>query len=336
MGFMINNASFPQTRLRRNRQSFAIRSLIAEYSITTDDLIWPVFVRDNADNERAIKTMPNVFRYTIDELDAVVDYAKKYHIHALALFPKTPTHLKNPGGGEALNPDNLVCRAVRYIKQRAPEIMVITDVALDPYTDHGHDGLLENGIILNDETNDILKKQAKLLIESGADCVAPSDMMDGRIGIIREYLEESGHKNALIIAYSAKYASSFYGPFRDAVGSNSLLRGDKKTYQMDPANASEAIREATLDINEGADIIMVKPAMPYLDIIRLVRDKLPVPIFAYQVSGEYSMLMNGVSAGYFDETKIAMESLLCIKRAGASAIFSYFTPKIAQYIKDNQ
>ncbi len=329
-----NLASFPATRLRRNRQSPAIRSLIAENSLSVDDLIWPIFIRDDQDHEEQIATMPAVLRYKISQLPQIIDYAKKYHIKAVAIFPKTPTELKDENGTEALNHDNLVCRAIRVIKKQAPEILVIADVALDPYTSHGHDGLLQNGKILNDATNEILVEQAKLLISHGADVVAPSDMMDGRIALIRAHLEKNNLHDALIIAYSAKYASSFYGPFRDAVGSKGALQGDKKTYQMDPANSTEALREAELDLNEGADVIMVKPAMPYLDIIRQLKDKLPVPIFAYQVSGEYSMLMNGVSLGYFDEIKIATESLLCIKRAGASAIFSYFTPKLAKIMME--
>ena len=329
-----NLASFPATRLRRNRQSGAIRSLIAENSVNINDLIWPIFIRDDQDHEQTIASMPGILRYKISELPQIIEFAQKYQIKALAIFPKTPINLKDEQGSEALNNDNLVCRAIRLIKKMAPQILVIADVALDPYTSHGHDGLCENGKILNDETNKILIHQAKLLISEGADCIAPSDMMDGRISMIRAYLEQQQYPDALIIAYSAKYASSFYGPFRDAVGSKGSLQGDKKTYQMDPANAMEAIREAELDINEGADIIMVKPAMPYLDIIRQLNDKFPVPIFAYQVSGEYSMLMQGVAMGYFDETKIAMESLLCIKRAGASAIFSYFTPKIAKILMD--
>ena len=324
---------FPATRLRRNRKSAWSRSLVAENSLSVSDLIWPLFVIDGNRQSEAIAAMPGVERTSIDVAVEKAEEAAKLGIPAVAIFPNTRPELRSADAREALNRNNLVCRAVRAIKQAVPDIGVICDVALDPYTSHGHDGLLVKGEIVNDATLEVLVKQALRQAEAGCDILAPSDMMDGRIGAIRTALEAAGHTSVQIMAYSAKYASGFYGPFRDAVGSSGTLSGDKKTYQMDPANSDEALREVELDIAEGADMVMVKPGMPYLDIIRRVRDQFNVPTFAYQVSGEYAMLMAAVERGWLDGDKVIMESLMAFKRAGASGVLTYFALDVARKLK---
>ena len=322
--------SFPATRLRRNRQTDWSRRLVRENVLTPNDLIWPLFVLEGEGQRQDIASMPGVARYSIDLLLGEVEKACHRGIPAVALFPYTDPNLRDNAGTEALNRDNLVCRAVREIKKRFPEIGVLCDVALDPYTSHGHDGLLSEGVILNDETVDVLVKQAVVQAEAGCDIVAPSDMMDGRIGAIRRGLDDSGFSHVQILAYSAKYASGFYGPFRDAVGSGGLLKGDKKTYQMDPANSAEALREVALDIQEGADMVMVKPGMPYLDVVARVKDEFKVPTFVYQVSGEYSMMCAAAERGWLDFDKVMMESLLAFKRAGADGILTYAALRVAE------
>jgi porphobilinogen synthase len=325
--------SFPATRLRRNRQTDWSRRLVRENVLTPNDLIWPLFVLEGEGQRQDIASMPGVARYSIDLLLGEVEKACHRGIPAVALFPYTDPNLRDKAGTEALNRDNLVCRAVREIKKRFPEIGVLCDVALDPYTSHGHDGLLSEGVILNDETVDVLVKQAVVQAEAGCDIVAPSDMMDGRIGAIRRGLDDSGFSHVQILAYSAKYASGFYGPFRDAVGSGGLLKGDKKTYQMDPANSAEALREVALDIQEGADMVMVKPGMPYLDVVARVKDEFKVPTFVYQVSGEYSMMCAAAERGWLDFDKVMMESLLAFKRAGADGILTYAALRVAELMK---
>jgi porphobilinogen synthase len=326
-------AGFPATRLRRNRKSAWSRSLVAENVLQSNDLIWPLFVIDGIKQIEPVGSMPGVERTSIDVAVEKAEQAAKLGIPAVALFPYTRPELRSADAREALNRNNLVCRAVRAIKQAVPDIGIMCDVALDPYTSHGHDGLLVKGEIVNDATIEVLVKQALRQAEAGADIIAPSDMMDGRIGAIRQALEAAGHSNVQIMAYSAKYASGFYGPFRDAVGSSGTLSGDKKTYQMDPANGDEALREVELDIAEGADMVMVKPGMPYLDIIRRVKDRFGVPTFAYQVSGEYAMLMAAVERGWLDGDKVIPESLMAFKRAGASGILTYFALDVARKIK---
>jgi porphobilinogen synthase len=303
---------------------------VRENVLTPNDLIWPLFVLEGEGQRQDIASMPGVARYSIDLLLGEVEKACHRGIPAVALFPYTDPNLRDNAGTEALNRDNLVCRAVREIKKRFPEIGVLCDVALDPYTSHGHDGLLSEGVILNDETVDVLVKQAVVQAEAGCDIVAPSDMMDGRIGAIRRGLDDSGFSHVQILAYSAKYASGFYGPFRDAVGSGGLLKGDKKTYQMDPANSAEALREVALDIQEGADMVMVKPGMPYLDVVARVKDEFKVPTFVYQVSGEYSMMCAAAERGWLDFDKVMMESLLAFKRAGADGILTYAALRVAE------
>ena len=323
-------SEFPYTRLRRTRSAEWSRRLVAENELRPQDLIWPCFVLDGSGVSEEINHMPGVSRYSIDLLLPQVERALELGVPAIALFPCTDPSLKDASGSEALNPDNLVCRAIRAIKGTFPEMGVICDVALDPYTDHGHDGILVDGYVHNDQTLEVLVTQSLVQAEAGCDILAPSDMMDGRIGAIRENLEENGFVNTMILAYSAKYASNFYGPFRDAVGSNGALRGGSKaTYQMDPANSLEALREVALDIDEGADIVMVKPALPYLDIIAQVRQNFEVPIFAYQVSGEYAMIKAADRLGFLNGEKAMLESLLGIKRAGASAILTYGALDIA-------
>jgi porphobilinogen synthase len=322
----------PLIRPRRNRKAPWSRALVRETSLSPSDLIWPLFITE--DESTPIITMPGVMRWTITQLVERAREALSLGIPALALFPCTNASLKNEEGSEALNPDNLICRALSAIKQAVPEIGLIADVALDPYTSHGHDGLLRNGEILNDETVTLLVRQAVLLAQAGADIVAPSDMMDGRVKAIREGLDKAGFQNVQILSYAAKYASSFYGPFRDAVGSSQALKGDKKTYQMDPANAREALREVALDEAEGADMVMVKPGLPYLDIIRMVRDMSLLPVFAYQVSGEYAMIEAAAQNGWLDGERAMMESLLSFKRAGADAILTYYAPRAAQLLRN--
>ena len=323
---------FPATRLRRNRKANWSRRLVAENTLSPADLIWPLFIAEGKAQRLAVASMPGVERLSIDLAVEAAHEAAKLGIPALALFPFTDPKLRTDDAREAFNPDNLVCRATRAIKKAGLDIGVILDVALDPYTSHGHDGLLAGDEIVNDATNAALVKQSLVQAEAGADVLAPSDMMDGRIGIIRAALEANGHQNVQLMAYAAKYASAFYGPFRDAVGSAGFLKGDKRTYQMDPANSDEALTEVALDIAEGADMVMVKPGMPYLDIVRRVSETFDVPTFAYQVSGEYAMLVRAAEAGAFDGDKVMLESLLAFKRAGAAGVLTYFAPRVARIL----
>ncbi len=316
-------------RPRRNRQSEWVRRMVREHVLTADDLIWPLFLIDGERNRMPVASMPGVERISIDEAVRDAERAAKLRIPCIALFPYTDPALRDDSGAEALNPDNLVCRAIRAIKKEVPDVGILCDVALDPYTSHGHDGLLHEGRILNDETVEVLVRQALVEAEAGCDIIAPSDMMDGRIGAIRRALDAAGRIDVLIMAYAAKYASAFYGPFRDAVGSSTTLVGDKRTYQMDPANTDEALREVELDLAEGADLVMVKPGMPYLDVLRLVKDTFAVPTFAYQVSGEYAMIMAAAGNGWLDGDKAMMESLTAFKRAGADGVLTYFAPRVA-------
>jgi len=327
---------YPATRMRRNRTNDSIRRLVAENTLSPADFIWPLFVMDGENQRQEVGTMPGVFRLSVDQLAKEADRAVELGIPAIALFPYTDPALKNAQGSESLNPDNLVCRAIREVRKNHPDLMLICDVALDPYTDHGHDGILDGDVIMNDETVDLLVKQALILAETGCDTVAPSDMMDGRIGAIRTALESGGYSNTRICAYAAKYASCFYGPFREAVGSQAALRGDKRSYQMDPANSDEALHEVALDIQEGADLVMVKPGLPYLDIIYRVKQEFGVPTVAYQVSGEYAMIEIASRAGCIDHDKAMLEALLAFKRAGADAILSYFAPYAADILTNNQ
>ena len=325
--------NYPNLRLRRSRKNDWSRRLIQENSLSTNDFILPIFLIDGKNTKQSIKTMPDVFRYTIDKLGIIVDKAIKDKIPMVALFPNTKKTLKNEIGTEALNEDNLVCRAIQYIKKKYKnEIGIMCDVALDPYTSHGHDGLLKSGYVLNDETIEVLVNQSLLQAEIGCDVLAPSDMMDGRIGKIRKALDKEGHQMVQILSYAVKYASSFYGPFRDAVGTKGLLKSNKKNYQMDFRNSNEAIREVALDIKEGADMVMVKPGMPYLDIIKTVKDNFKIPVLAYQVSGEYSLLSNSIQKGLIDKNSV-LECLIAFKRAGASAIVSYYADRINGLIK---
>ena len=325
--------NYPNLRLRRSRKNDWSRRLIQENSLSSSDFILPIFLIDGKNTKQSIKTMPNVYRYTIDKLGIIVDRAIKNKIPMVALFPYTNKTKKNDIGTEALNEDNLVCKAIRYIKKRYKnEIGIMCDVALDPYTSHGHDGLIKSGYVLNDETIEVLINQSLLQAEIGCDVLAPSDMMDGRIGKIRKALDKEGHEMVQILSYAVKYASSFYGPFRDAVGSKGLLKGDKKNYQMDFRNSNEAIREVALDIKEGADMVMVKPGMPYLEIIKTVKDNFKIPVLAYQVSGEYSLLSNSIKKDLIDKNSI-LESLISFKRAGANAIVSYYADRINDLIK---
>ncbi len=325
--------NYPNLRLRRSRKNDWSRRLIQENSLSSSDFILPIFLIDGKNTKQSIKTMPDVYRYTIDKLGIIVDKAIKSKIPMVALFPYTKNSMKNNIGTEALNEDNLVCKAIQYIKKRYKnEIGIMCDVALDPYTSHGHDGLLKSGYVLNDETIKVLVDQSILQAAIGCDVLAPSDMMDGRIGKIRKSLDKEGHEMVQILSYAVKYASSFYGPFRDAVGSKGLLKGNKKNYQMDFRNSNEAIREVALDIKEGADMVMVKPGMPYLDIIKTVKDNFKIPVLAYQVSGEYSLLSNSIKKGLIDKNAI-LESLIAFKRAGASAIVSYYADRIDNLIK---
>ena len=321
--------SFPRTRLRRNRRHAWSRALVAEHRLSPADLIWPVFVQEGKAKRTPIPSMPGVERLSVDELVKDARRAAKLGIPVIAIFPVTPTELKTEDGEEACNPDNLVCRAVRAVKKAVPEIGLLCDVALDPFTSHGQDGLVRDNYVVNDETLDVLVKQALVQAQAGCDVIAPSDMMDGRIGRIREALDSAGFQAVQIMAYAAKYASGFYGPFRDAIGSSGNLgKGDKRTYQMDPANSDEAIREVGLDLAEGADMVMVKPGMPYLDIVRRVKDTFRAPTFVYQVSGEYAMLAGAIERGWLDR-KVVAESLLCFKRAGADGILTYAAMDIA-------
>lgn len=326
----MNAPSYPHARPRRLRQSAWSRSLVQEHALSPRDLIWPLFVIEGTSARVAVEAMPGVDRLSVDLCVEAAREAADLGIPVVALFPNTDPSLRTEDGREALNSSNLVCRAVRAIRKAVPTIGILCDVALDPYTSHGHDGLMQDERILNDATVRVLVQQSLVQVEAGCDIIAPSDMMDGRVGAIRQALEANGHHDTLIMAYSAKYASGFYGPFRTAVGSSGTLRGDKKTYQMDPANSGEALRETALDIAEGADMVMVKPGMPYLDIIRRLADTVSVPVFAYQVSGEYAMLMAAIERGWLDGTKVIPESLLAFRRAGASGILTYFARDIAK------
>jgi len=321
------------TRMRRNRQTEWSRRLVRENTLTADDLIWPLFIAEGTNTREPVASMPGVERLSVDEIVREAERAMKLKIPALALFPNTPKSLRDENGTEALNPDNLVGRALRAIKKEFPEIGLVADVALDPYTSHGHDGVMKDGVILNDESVALLVDQARVLAQCGADVVAPSDMMDGRIGAIRGGLDAGGFSDVQILAYAAKYASAFYGPFRDAVGSNATLKGDKRTYQMDPANTDEALREVAIDIEEGADMVMVKPGLPYLDIVWRVKEAFGMPTMAYQVSGEYAMIEGAARNGWLDGDKAMMESLLAFKRAGADAVLTYFAPRVAEKLK---
>ncbi|PCJ90064.1 MAG: porphobilinogen synthase [Hyphomicrobiales bacterium] len=320
-------------RMRRNRQTEWSRRLVRENVLTTNDLIWPIFIVEGKNVEQAVPSMPGVFRYSVDNAVKQAQRASKLGIPAIALFPYTNPDLRDETGSEALNNNNLVCTACRAIKEAVTDIGVITDVALDPYTSHGHDGLMQGDTIVNDETVEVLVRQALNQASAGADVIAPSDMMDGRIGAIRHGLDQNGYQHVQIISYSAKYASAFYGPFRDAVGSSGTLKGNKMTYQMDPANTDEALREAELDIAEGADMLMVKPGMPYLDIIRRLKDTFGMPTFAYQVSGEFAMIEAAAANGWIDRDKAIMESLLSFKRAGCDGILTYFAAEVAEKLQ---
>ncbi len=329
---MIITGKYPNLRLRRSRGQDWARRLVEENKLSSNDLIMPIFLVDGKNKKQKINNMPDIYRYSIDKLSMILDKCLKHRIPAVALFPYVDNKLKNSLGSEALNENNLVCKAIRLIKKKyGNKIGIICDVALDPYTNHGHDGLLKNGKILNDETNEILVKQSLLQASMGCDIIAPSDMMDGRIGLIRKSLDKNKYTDVQILSYAVKYASSFYGPFRDAVGSKGLLKGDKKTYQMDYKNKNEAIREVALDIKEGADLIMIKPGLPYLDIISDIKNNYKIPIVSYQVSGEYSMIMNAVKKGIIKEDSI-LETLISFKRAGANAVISYFTEKILKFL----
>jgi porphobilinogen synthase len=322
-------------RPRRNRKAEWARRLVRENVLTTDDLIWPLFLIDGNNKREQIASMPGVERLSVDQAVREAERAMKLTIPCLALFPYTDPSLRDEEGTEATNPNNLVCQAVRAIKKEFPEIGILCDVALDPFTSHGHDGLIVDGKILNDETVAVLVRQALVQAEAGCDIIAPSDMMDGRVGAIRTALDAAGFLDVQIMAYAAKYASAFYGPFRDAVGSAKTLTGDKRTYQMDSANSDEALREVELDIGEGADMVMVKPGMPYLDIVRRVKDTFAMPTFVYQVSGEYAMIAAAAGNGWIDGDRAMMESLLAFKRAGADGILSYFAPRAAEKLRQS-
>ena len=320
-------------RMRRNRQHEWTRRLVREHVLTADDLIWPLFVMDGENARQPVPSMPGIERLSVDQVVREAERAAKLAIPCVALFPYTDPGLRDETGSEALNPDNLVCRAIRAIKRQVPDVGVLCDVALDPFTSHGHDGLLRDGVILNDETVAVLVRQALVQAEAGCDVIAPSDMMDGRVGAIRKGLDAENFAHVSIMSYAAKYASAFYGPFRDAVGSAKTLTGDKRTYQMDPGNSDEALREVALDIEEGADMIMVKPGLPYLDICRRVKDTFGMPTFAYQVSGEYAMIQAAAQNGWLDGERAMLESLTAFKRAGCDGVLTYFAPKVAEKLR---
>ena len=325
--------AFPAIRLRRTRSAAWSRALVAETVLTPSDLIWPLFVTAGEGTEAPIATLPGVSRWSVDLIARKAREARELGIPCIALFPNTPPDRRSDDASEALNPDNLICRAVRAAKEAAPEVGVLTDVALDPYTADGHDGITDaSSCVLNDETSKLLAEQALVQAAAGADIVAPSDMMDGRVGAVRQALEREAFCNVQIMAYAAKYASAFYGPFRDAVGSRGLLKGDKKSYQMDPANAEEALREVALDLAEGADHVLVKPGLPYLDIVRRVKERFEVPVFAYQVSGEYAMIEAAAAAGAGDRDALLMETLIAFKRAGCAGILTYHAPVAARLL----
>jgi porphobilinogen synthase len=325
--------SFPNLRMRRGRVAPWMRDMLAEHRLHPSDFIWPLFVCEGDNREEPIGSLPGVSRWSVDQLPSRVRLAAELGIPCVALFPNTPNDLRTEDAREALNPDNLICRAIKAIKDAVPEVGVLTDVALDPYTAHGHDGLIDlSGYVINDDTVAILAQQALVQAAAGADIVAPSDMMDGRVAAIRHALEESGHQNVAIMAYAAKYASAFYGPFREAVGSLGRLKGDKRGYQMDPANIKEALREVELDLAEGADMVMVKPGLPYLDVVARVREAFGVPTFAYQVSGEYAMIEAAAAAGAGDRDALILETLLGFKRAGATGVLTYHALDAARLI----
>jgi porphobilinogen synthase len=324
---------YPTTRPRRNRYDSFTRRLVAENTLTVNDLIWPIFIIEGQGQRVPVSSMPGVDRVTLDLLAAHVEPAARLGIPAIALFPATPAGKKDAEGTESGNPDNLICSATRLLKREFPDLGLVGDVALDPYTDHGHDGVLREGYVANDATLEKLTRQAVIQAQAGIDIIAPSDMMDGRVGAIRAALDAQGLIHTRIMSYAAKYASAFYGPFREALGSGKSLQGDKKTYQMDAANSDEAMREVALDIEEGADMVMVKPGMPYLDIVRRVKAEFGVPTFAYQVSGEYSMLAGAIERGWLDPSRVILEALLCFKRAGADGVLTYFAVEAARQLK---
>ena len=327
------SAPFPAARFRRARKSPALRALAQENTLSVGDLIWPVFVRDGAGISEPIASMPGVNRLSVDLVVQAATEAADLGIPVICLFPYTDAALKTDGCEEAWNPNNLTNRAIRAIKAAVPQIAVMTDVALDPYSAHGHDGLVRDGVVLNDETLEALVKQALVQAESGADIIGPSDMMDGRIGVLRGALEMAGHRDVILMSYAAKYASAFYGPFRDAVGASGALKGDKKTYQMNPANSDEAMRLIERDLRDGADMVMVKPGMPYLDICRRAKDMFGAPTYAYQVSGEYAMIRGAADRGWIDGERAMLESLMAFRRAGCDGVLTYFAPEVARLLK---
>ena len=329
--------SYPRVRMRRNRMHEFSRRLVSENNLTVDDLIYPIFITYGLNKKEKINSMPGIFRFSLDMLETEIKYISSLNIPAIAFFPETENKLKTSDGREAVNKNNLVCEAIRISKKVNPELGIICDVALDPYTDHGHDGVIIDNHIDNDKTLEILCQQSLIQAESGCNIIAPSDMMDGRVGLIRDTLDKNGFINVQIMSYAVKYASAFYGPFRDAVGSSiNLSNKSKNSYQMDPKNSDEALREIELDLNEGADMVIVKPGMPYLDIIHKVREKFKVPTYAYQVSGEYSMIKGAIDKGWFDEEKIIFESLIAFKRAGCSGIITYFAPYVAEILNNRK
>lgn len=327
-------ATYPHMRLRRTRQADWSRRLVRENTLTRDDLIWTIVLSDGTEKRTPVPSMPGVDRVNLNEIVSEAKRARDLGIPAIALFPNINPKYKDTKASEALNPKGLVPEAVRAVKAAVPEVGIIVDVALDPYTNHGHDGVMEGETIVNDPTVELLAETAIILADAGADIVAPSDMMDGRVGAIRDALETANHRDVMIMSYAAKYASGFYGPYRDAIGTASALKGDKRTYQMDPANTSEALREVEQDILEGADMVMVKPGMPYLDIIRRIKDEFAMPTYAFQVSGEYAMMMAATQNGWLDEKRIILESLMSFKRAGCDGMLTYFAPKAAEWLKD--
>ena len=333
--FSIN--SYPRVRMRRNRMHEFSRRLVSENNLTVDDLIYPIFITYGLNKKEKINSMPGIYRFSLDKLETEIKYISSLNIPAIAFFPQTENKLKTSDGREAVNKNNLVCEAIRISKKVNPELGIICDVALDPYTDHGHDGVIIDNHIDNDKTLEILCQQSLIQAEAGCNIIAPSDMMDGRVGLIRDTLDKNGFINVQIMSYAVKYASAFYGPFRDAVGSSiNLSKKSKNSYQMDPKNSDEALREIELDLNEGADMVIVKPGMPYLDIIHKVREKFKVPTYAYQVSGEYSMIKGAIDKGWFDEEKIIFESLIAFKRAGCSGIITYFAPYVAKILNNRK
>ena len=327
--------SFPRVRMRRNRMLDFSRRLVSENNLSIDDLIYPIFITYGSNKKEEIKSMPGIYRYSIDLLQKEIEYIASLNIPAVAFFPKIQKKLKTANGKESFNKNNLICKAIKIAKKTSPQLGVICDVALDPYTDHGHDGVIVKNEIDNDQTLQILCKQALVQAQAGCDIIAPSDMMDGRVGLIRDVLDNNGLTNVQIMSYAAKYESAFYGPFRDAVGSSvNFSQKSKKSYQMDPSNSDEALKEIALDLNEGADMVIIKPGMPYLDIIQKVKKEFKVPTYAYQVSGEYSMIRGAIDNGWFDEDKIIFESLIAFKRAGCNGIITYFAPYIAKKLKN--